>query len=381
MNHLPDNSSDNSIEQIYDSALAELRRGKTIAEVLSAYPQHAEELQDLLEISAIGLSIPKNLVPTPLRRRKFAEKTARNWWFRSVRIFKFGVMPFALALMLFGGKTLVTATEQSLPNDSLYTLKRATEQLQVTLTRDADKQANLQLTLTQRRLTEVQQAVASNDPAQEAAALSALEAQTEKTFATVPQMAAAKALATKDSSLLDSLVAINKQQKEVLTAIQPAPETKPIADTALNTAKERGEALATLVATVQEQTLVDLKNKVTLTGEVALSQDKRRAVLDNTTFIVTEDTIITSSEGDPLKTAELTSKFAATVTGTKTASGTIAKFISLLPAEDSEVPTEEQPTTQPEPTPQPAPEPEAAPQPDQNEVTSGVIIEPPSNQP
>lgn len=371
------------IEQIYDSALAELRHGKTIAEVVSIYPEHAAELQGLLELSAVGLSVPKNIVPTPLRRHKFAETRS---WYHTFRFIKLGLMPMALIVMLFGSNTLVNATEQSLPNDYLYTLKRAGEQLQLTFTRDANKQANLQVEFTQRRLEELQQAVANDNPKQQAAALSELEDQSQKTFALVPQVAAAKALANKDSSLLDTLVAVNKQQKEVLTAMEVQPETQNLTDTALNTAKEHGEALANLVTTVQEQTLVDLKNKITLTGPATISSDKTRIVIDSTTFFIDKNTIITGIDGENLKPSELTGKPNATVTASKTSTGNMAKLVTLLVTEEQPAtatepdPTTPTPTTKPSTTqPTPNPEPETTPtqQPDQNEVTSGIIVEPP----
>ncbi len=354
-----------SIEDILDKALKELRRGQTADEVLSAFPEYAAELQPLLKIAAMGLSIPRNIVPTPMRRHRFAERQYQSWWLNTVSLLKFGVVPLTLVFVLLGGKTLASKTEQSRPSDTLFTLKRASEQLQLKFTRDANQQAAFQVQLTQRRIDEVKQA---SSPEQEAAALAELKDQSQKTFATVPQVAAAAALASKDSTLLDSLLAINKEQQEVLTAVQD--------DTALKTAVENGQTLAAIVATVQEQTLADFENKISMTGDAAIAADKTTVTIDKTVFTITEDTLITGPDGQDLDPAKLPAKAKANVVGVKTDTGVTAKIISLIsiePADDT-APATPAPTKKPA---DPATPPPATPVPDSsNQVTSGVIAEP-----
>lgn len=375
-----------TIEDIFDQALVELRQGKTIDEVVSSYPEFATELQELLQTAALASSIPRNIVPTPMRRHKFAEQLHRSWWLRSVSVLRLGIMPLTLVLLLLGGRTLVIKTQASLPNDNLYSLKRASEQLKLTLTRDTNEQAAFQVQLTQRRLEEVKQAAANQDPAQEAAALTALKDQTQKTFATVPQVAAATAITHKDSSLLDSLVAINKQQQEVLTSIQPQGQSKAIAATALNTAKENSKTMMALVATVQEQTLADLQDKVTLTGEVGINKDKTKLTIDSTSFSINDDTVFNSVDGKTITVADLVAKSKVTIVGSKSGASLSAKIVTVLELPTVEKVEKPAPQTQPArtptakpvtPTPTPAPAPTNTPsEPNPNQVTSGIIVEP-----
>jgi hypothetical protein len=365
-----------SFEEIFDQALLELRQGKTIDEVVLAYPEHAE-LRGLLEVVSLAQSVPTNVVPTPLRRRKFAEKVHQSWWLNTVGLLKFGIMPLTLVMMVLGARTLVSRAQHSLPNDNLYTLKRASEQLQLTFTRDSGQQASFQVELTQRRLDEVKQAAANQNPAQEAAALAELKDQSQKTFATLPQVAAATAIANKDSSLLNSLVAINKQQQEVLNSIQPQEATKDITATSLSSAKETEKTLLALVATVHEQTLTDLDNKVSASGEASLSADKNEITVDKVEFLIVASTLITTESGQQIALASLPNHFAADIVGTKIDNVLTASVITVEDGEQA-VPTEEQ---QPAPgTTEPASEEQPASSPDQNEVTAGVIAEPASQQ-
>jgi hypothetical protein len=229
-----------------------------------------------------------------------------------------------------GGKVLVDKTHESLPADNLYTLKRASEQLRFNLTRDPNKQASLQVEMVQRRLDELKQVSATNNPSKEAAALAELQDQSQKTFATVPQVAAAEAIAKNDSSLLNSLVAINKQQKQVLEAIQPQKETEQITATAKTENEANGQKLASLIATVREQTLVDLDNKVSVTGEGTISNDKTRVTVENNTFAVNGETTITLADGSTAKLSEIGNKIKVTVIGKKTPTGLIAKSIAII---------------------------------------------------
>jgi len=373
-------------EDILDQAMAELRRGKTQAEVLAQFSAQADQLRPLLEVAAIGFAIPRNTVPTPLRRRAYAEKAYKSWWVRSAGVLKFGILPLTLALLLVGGETFVEATIHSLPTDSLYAVKRAVEQAQLKLARTPDQQAALQMQLAQKRLDEVQQA-AQAGPEQEAAALTALKDQAENSFAAVSQVAAAQAI-NNDPKLLNNLLAINKQQQQVLSAIQPQAQTKDVADAALDVAQENGKKLETLLATVQEQTLADLPSKLVASGDATVSADKTTIAISDKTFAITADTVITSASGTPLQAAQLPAAVKANIEGTQTGDKLEAKTISLIssppaPAKPEPAPPAPAPTTAP-----PADAPAPATQPTtsdndsttQNQVTVHVIAESPNPQ-
>jgi hypothetical protein len=312
-------------------------------------------------------------------------------WLRAISILRFGAIPLSVVMFALGGHTLIRAAQDSLPQDNLYALKRAAEAVQVSFTKDSTKQATLQLELTHKRLKELRQATANHKPEQEAAALNELKNQTQKTFATVPQIAAATALATNDSALLDELVQLNKDQKEVVSAIadKPQTETLALASTALETVKKNTETIAALVATVQEQALVDLDNKVSLTGKAILNPDKSKIVVERTTFTIDQDTVILSPEGDTMTLADLVPLAKVNVVGSKTEQTIVAKVISLVEpvpvvpsvkgAATAKPTTAKTAAPKPAPTPKPDPvEEQTAPDENPNPVHGGFIPEPPA---
>jgi uncharacterized protein DUF5667 len=367
------------IEDILDQAITQLRRGKTPAEVLLTFPEHSDELKPLLETAALGYAVPRNIVPTPLRRRAFAQTAYKSWWVRSMGLVKVGVPALTLIAMVIGGQTFVKAVDNSLPRGPLYAVKRASEQLRLKLARTPDEQASLQVELTQKRLDEVQQA-AQAGPEQEAAALTELNDQTQNSFAAVSQVAVGQAIANNDPKLLNNLLAMNKQQQKVLSAIQPQPETKDIADAALVTAQENGKKLETLLVTVQEQTLADLPGKVLATGDAVVSDDKTSITINDKIFAITSATVITSASGAPMDAAHLAASVKVNIEGIQTDKGLEATTISLI---SSPVPPKPLESKKAEPDPAAVPNAttsSAAPAPDQNQAYARIIVDNPEPQ-
>jgi hypothetical protein len=64
----------------------------------------------------------------------------------------------ATALVLFGGGGTLVAAQEAAPDDALYGLKRASEQVWVALPRGSDRAAEIRLALADRRLGEAQRA-------------------------------------------------------------------------------------------------------------------------------------------------------------------------------------------------------------------------------
>lgn len=254
----------------------------------------SEELQIINLLS----SIPKTNVPNPTKRYSFAKKTS---FAQQVVNFLSGnkSVTFAavFALLLVGGFGIVRATENSLPEERLYTLKLVGEKARLGITFDQDKVASLHLALAEKRLDETKQAIETNNPEKEAAAITALALQTEKTFSAVSGIATTKAVSENDSTLLDNLVAINKEQKSVLETASKSEGTKESAEVALSVTKETDKSLAKIIATVNEQTLLDLPNKISVTGTVN-SYIKNKLVVEKSTFTVNDATVVHNQTGE-----------------------------------------------------------------------------------
>ncbi len=387
----------NQFEDIFDIALTRLHSGEQIDSIIKDYPEHAKELVSLLSVSEIGFNVPKRISPRPYKRQLYAEKvTALTRFWATFGNYRTAAIPIALLISLLGGRSIVSATESSLPGDTLYTLKRATETARLTFTRNPEKLAVIHVELLQRRVDEVRKAADSGDEEAETAAIAELQSQTTKTFAEAAPVATANALSRQDSTLLESLVAINKEQKDVLqnlTENETDTGTKDVANTALADNKKNDETLAKIIATVNDQTLADLQNKISITGTIAAHYGNKITVEKNT-FTIDDRTTLTTIEGE-VTTPKTTLTGRVTITGVREDNGVlIAKQILLLPSEgDVKGATDSAPvtsvkapvkvpvkTTEPvTPTPTPT-DPTTQPAPAPNQATGSFIVEPSDQQ-
>ncbi len=386
-------------DNIFAEALERLHNGETSSQIAQDYKDYQQELEGLLAVAEMGLNIPKLTPPAPYKRQLFAEKLSNSaitssGFMNFMQYMRFAAIPLSLVIALIGGRFAVNATENSMPGDKLYSIKRATEEARLTLTRDQEKVATLHVELLQKRLEEVRKAADSGNVQGEAAAIAELKTQTEKTFAEVATVATVNAISKQDSSLLDTLVAVNKEKKNVLAAISETSTTedsKMVASIALEDSKRNDMTLAKMIATVNDQALAEMPNKISVTGDIA-SHLNNRITVEKNTFIITDKTTIIGTDGQPIVDAALI-KGRVTITGTRIDNGNpIAKQIQIMPdsgivkgdisptkpVQKPVTPTTSQPNTVTSTTNpvEPEPEPTTPPQ----TVGSGYITEPSSPQ-
>lgn len=288
------NEEDN---KFLDQALLLLAEGKTPAEIYSAYPEFASELMQLLPIAQLLQTTATNTVPAPTRHYKFAKQSSWQKFVQLFVLYRPMLVPALVIVLFVSGGVIANAANHSLPGDRLFPLRVASEKTRLSLTFDQEKVANFHVQLAQKRLDDVKKAIENSDPDQEKAALLALTQQTEKTVAAVSQLATNKAINDKDTTLLDNLVSLNKEQKTILAAAVQSEETKEQATSALDESKEVDLNLAKIIATVNEQELLDLPNKISITGIIP-NITNNRVIIEKNIFIVDQDTVIVSSTGD-----------------------------------------------------------------------------------
>ncbi len=366
-------------DTIFDEALVRLRKGESLSQIAADYADYQQELVSLLSVAQMGMSVPKLVPPTPYKAYKFANVTASPFTriFEMLSFFRLAAVPISLVLALLGGSAIVSATANSLPGDKLYSLKRASENVQLTLTQDQDKVANLHVELMQKRLDEVKKAADTGNAESETLAIAELKSQTEKTFAQAGPIATANAISNKDSSLLDNLVAVNKEQKTVLTELsqgEDSEDTKSLAYNALADSKKNDQTLAKIIATVNDQTLADSPNKISVTGNVTLTS-VNRIIIEKNAFNINDKTVITNSDGTAVTDNKLITG-RATVIGMHMTDGTLlAKQITLLPTDGTvkgDIITKPIIITEPKEPPVVDPNPPV----DQTKVQGSFIIEP-----
>ncbi len=152
-----DNALDECLERL-------LFKGETIEQCLSSFPQHADEIKPLLE-TALAARQASAIQP----RSEFRDK-ARYQFYTALQEMEgkrsrslFGrlwqprwatAVTVALVLLLAGSGT-VAAASGSMPDEALYPVKLATEQVQIVLTPSALGKAELYARLADKRVVEI----------------------------------------------------------------------------------------------------------------------------------------------------------------------------------------------------------------------------------
>lgn len=154
---------------ILDEALDRVLKGEDINSVLAGYPQHADELEPLLRTAVdtrnaasikprpefrqrAALEFQKAIQQMPVKAGPAAEKHPRG-------IFGWGAAwsaAFAVVLVvLLSGTGVVAAASQAMPDNPLYSVKLATESMQLVFTPSEEGKAELISKFNDRRVAEV----------------------------------------------------------------------------------------------------------------------------------------------------------------------------------------------------------------------------------
>lgn len=258
------------IEQVLQTCLTLIESGQeTVESALARYPEFADQLRPELEI-AIWLSAQKEqLDPRPgwvvaSKRRVLARYqeevdaapapvTRPGWiplfapWLnkKAVQV----AFAFIMLLALFvGGNGIVMAAQDSLPGDSLYTIKTALEKVNLAMSLDKTKEAQLNLEYTQRRMVEFNRLLIEGRSADIPEALDNMESQVNQTIQSLDTAAGQNANQTK--ALAASLENILADQNEVLDSlIDMAPDsTKPAIEKAMTVSATGASATRELLS-------------------------------------------------------------------------------------------------------------------------------------
>ena len=153
----------NEFNNILDECLEQLLvKGETLEQCLLSYPEHAAELEPLLQ-TALATKKALAIQPRPefIARARYQFRSALQAVKPKRRLFFLGWQPrwatamaIVLVLLLAGGGT-VAAAGNSMPDNLLYPVKLATEQVRLTLTRSNMGKAELYAKLADKRVDEI----------------------------------------------------------------------------------------------------------------------------------------------------------------------------------------------------------------------------------
>ena len=150
-----------------------LTKGETIEQCLRDFPEQADELEPLLQM-ALATKKAITIQPRPEFRAEAryqflsalrAVEPKRRLPFFGLRPRWAAVVAIVLALLLAGGGT-VAAAGGSMPDEPLYRVKLATEQMQLILTPSALGKAEFYARLADRRVFEIAYMASRNKPEQ-----------------------------------------------------------------------------------------------------------------------------------------------------------------------------------------------------------------------
>ncbi len=297
------------LEDIFDQALAQLKAGHSIDQIVSQWPGHEAELRGLLTISSQIASIPTNPVPRPLMQRKYAAAKIRTgMWFTWLHFSRALNISVALMLLIAGLAGTAYAASVSLPGQVLFSLKKEAQKIQVALTTNPAARANLQLAIAQERLNEAEQVINSPDtnPAQVAAAVNEVSDQTAAAVSVVKDAASTNSLQGNNPPLLASLQSLTQQQQVLAAQVKTqsgssSPATQTALASAQSTATQVNEIERIMeVATIdRDENLTNLTqnpNSVTVSGTItqanqnSLTIEKTQFFLSANTSVLNEDT-------------------------------------------------------------------------------------------
>jgi hypothetical protein len=160
------------IEDILDKCLERISKGESVSDCLTSYPKQAPELEPLLKTGSALIHKSLAVQPTPEFKAKArsqlqgmlcaksgkAESRVRvPIWHR-----KWAVAMAAILVVLFVGTGTVVASGNASPDEPLYPVKLAVEQVRLTLAFSGMSEAKLHIEFAERRASEIAE-MASQD--------------------------------------------------------------------------------------------------------------------------------------------------------------------------------------------------------------------------
>ncbi len=278
-------SSKTAFLDALDRCIADVRAGrKTIGQCLDEYPQYRGELAPLLATAAAIVSPRLTLDPAQKLRARYAfvealhdeasgQPAALGVFARLQR--RVAGVAVAAILAVAGSGAAVVAAQDAQPSDPLYGLKTAIEQQQVALAASPDARAELRVRIADRRLGEVERAVAAgreNDAFAAAAAyaqtmqlayddidaavgsgslsVGATEA-ADESLARVPDVAAKAKLAGEQAAAAALLEARERAERERVPTRRGAPAQPPATPGPSDQARESAPPTPVVEATAE----------------------------------------------------------------------------------------------------------------------------------
>jgi len=165
--------SSQKFNNILDTCLEQLLKGETIEQCLQSYPEQAAELEPLLR-TVLAVKKASNIEPRAEFRAgasyQFRLALQQKEPERGLRLFgwqsRWATAVIAIVILLLLGTGTVVTANNSMPDEPLYPVKLATEQIRLTLTPSALGKAELCARLADKRIAEIIYLAGKGEPKQ-----------------------------------------------------------------------------------------------------------------------------------------------------------------------------------------------------------------------
>ncbi|MFC1957815.1 DUF5667 domain-containing protein [Chloroflexota bacterium] len=161
-------------DNVLDECLERLLfKGETLDQCLQSFPAHADELKSLLE-TALAARQASAIQPRPEFREKARAQfhsALRDMESKRSRSFfswnwqpRWAMVTAVVLVLVLGGSGIVAAAGGSMPDEPLYAVKLATEQVRLVFTPSALDKAELYASLADKRVLEIVSMAGKNKP-------------------------------------------------------------------------------------------------------------------------------------------------------------------------------------------------------------------------
>ena len=336
----------NNIEDTYNQALELIQQGLSKDEVLVKFAQNKDELADLLSLSEALLATPKNIVPTPLMRRKYALAPSKGFWLTWIHLSKFAGVSMSVMLLLSAAAVTGYAAYKSGPGQTFFPIKKLAEKGELILALGSDKKASLQVAIAEQRLNDAQKIFSNpqSPAAQKNAALAELSDQTSSAVLEVKTAANSDPKSNQNHPLLNSLENLASRQKTLLAKIEPDSQTQTAAEQALLNLKQNTSQISQIKQSMAiadtSQSLAKLSqdpNSIIVLG--AISQvSATQITVEKTIFLINPQTAISDSEGNSISAEDLSLNSKVNVAGQKLPNSLVPVAEQILITQSSTTP-------------------------------------------
>ncbi|MCL2474524.1 MAG: DUF5667 domain-containing protein [Chloroflexi bacterium] len=163
----------NDIDQAFEDCLDMLNNGASLEDCLSLYPQYTDQLSPMLKTARLTHDVYNEIKPltgsqtriqVAVMQAVYPQKNNAESFFR--KMFRTPAVVFSIvALLIFivGGSALAAISQNTMPDNALYSIKRTSENIELFFNFTDNGKASQSYKMAERRADELVYAISHND--------------------------------------------------------------------------------------------------------------------------------------------------------------------------------------------------------------------------